>query len=232
MRKLLDSNRIYSIYERLYKAYGPQKWWPGDTSCEIMVGAVLTQNTSWKNVEKAIENLKKSNLLEWQNILDASIDKIGPAIRSSGYYNQKAERLKILAEWALTKGFEVIVEDEKGKIDKLRDSLLSLKGIGPETADSILLYAYEVPVFVVDAYTKRVLERHNILKNISEYEKIRKDFEENLPRDIKVYNEFHALFVRLCKERCLKNQFCDGCPLETDLIDCRNNVNMCLGKSC
>ncbi|MDP8218697.1 MAG: hypothetical protein P9M03_08230 [Candidatus Theseobacter exili] len=228
----MDSNRLYSIYEKLHEAYGSQKWWPGDTSCEIMIGAVLTQNTSWKNVEKAIENLKKNNLLDWQNILSAPIDKIGAAIRSSGYYNQKSERLKILAEWALTIGFGVIVEDEKSKIDKLRDSLLALKGIGPETADSILLYAYEVPVFVVDAYTKRVLNRHNIFKNVTEYEEIRKYFEENLPRDIKVYNEFHALFVKLCKEKCLKKQFCDGCPLETDLIDCRNNADICLEKSC
>jgi len=190
MRKLLE------IYEKLLRSFGEQGWWPADSRLEVVVGAVLTQNTNWKNVEKAIENLKEEELLSWERLLKVSEEKLAEVIRPAGFYRLKAKRLK-----------EVLRYLSKVRRPK-REDLLKVNGVGEETADSILLYAYDTPTFVVDAYTRRIMERvMGIEGNLKEF------FESNLPKDLKLFKEFHALLVELGKRFCKKEPSCDGCPL-------------------
>lgn len=204
-------NKIYKIYKILYKRFGPQHWWPGETPFEVMVGAILTQNTAWKNVEKAINNLKKRNLLSPDGIYNISIEKIAEIIKPSGFFNIKAKRLKSFISF-FVEIYGGDIEKMKGD-NNIREKLLSISGIGKETADSILLYALEIPVFVVDAYTKRVFSRHNIIKGDASYDEIQSAFKDALPEDVQIYNEYHALIVRLAKEYCRKKPLCDNCPL-------------------
>ncbi len=203
------------IYSTLLGHFGPQKWWPGDTAFEVMVGAVLTQNTNWSNVSKAITNLKNDNLLSFQSLDCLPEHLLAEKIRSSGYYNLKAKRLKNLL--ALIR-----CEAPDGDLDLLfsadtevlREKLLSVKGIGPETADSILLYAAHKPVFVVDAYTYRILTRHGLIGEETDYHEMQSLFMDNLENDVQLFNEYHALIVRVGKEFCKKsNPKCDKCPL-------------------
>jgi endonuclease-3 related protein len=212
-------NKILKIYKLLYDEYKPQGWWPilmsneseeyatlyhpndfsypknRDQRFEISIGAILTQNTAWKNVEKALINLKKQDLLNCKGILRVNEEKLKELIRPSGYYNQKAERLKIFADWF-----------SKLKNIPQRNELLSLKGIGPETADSILLYAFKIPSFVVDAYTKRIFYALKLIKKDSRYEEVKHLFEHNIPRDFKLYQEYHALLVEHAKRFYLKKK--------------------------
>ena len=204
---------IRKIYDTLYETYGEQKWWPHDTVLEVAIGAILTQNTAWRNVEKAINNLKREGLLDGKKLLSVSDDKLKELIRPAGFYNQKAERLKSFLKYLYKKGgcLKKINDDTK----KIRNELLQIKGIGKETADSILLYAMDRPVFVVDAYTRRVLKRHNIIKEKADYETIQSLFEQNLPKDVSLYKEYHALLVKLGKEHCRsRNPQCGTCPLK------------------
>ncbi|MFB0509923.1 MAG: endonuclease III domain-containing protein [bacterium] len=201
------------IYQKLYSHYGPQSWWPGDTPFEIIVGAVLTQNTAWRNVEKAIENLKRERLLSPRKLFQQPVAKLAKLIRPSGFYNIKAKRLHKLLEFLNQKYQGSLSRMSKVPTAILRNKLLSVKGIGEETADSILLYALSRPVFVVDAYTRRVFSRHNFFPFKNKYSEIQEFFELNLPKDIKIYNEYHALIVRLSKEYCRKNPNCSNCPL-------------------
>ncbi len=210
-------SKIKKFYEKLLKKYGPQGWWPlldckgcnptktgsiqgyhpGDYSYpknenqkfEICIGAILTQNTSWPQVEKALINLKKINTINPEKIKNIEIEKLCSAIKPAGYFNQKAKKLKIFSEFFI---------NLKGRVPK-RDELLKIWGIGPETADSILLYAYKFPSFVVDAYTKRVLEELKFIKKNEIYENIKKLFQDNLPKDFKLYQEYHALIVEHAK---------------------------------
>ncbi len=206
---------IFNLYQKLYSYFGPQHWWPAKTPFEVMVGAVLTQNTSWQNVEKAIANLKKNKLLEPHTLHRLPKKRLAALIKSAGYYNIKAKRLKNFL------GF--LIKDYSGKLKAmssedtahLRQKLLFVNGIGPETADSMLLYALNKPVFVVDAYTKRILSRHGFIKEGATYEEIQNLFMQNLAKDVKLFNEYHALLVRLGKEFCLKNNpKCQGCPVK------------------
>ncbi|GBE01125.1 endonuclease III [bacterium BMS3Bbin06] len=204
---------IPDIYKRLHTAFGPQHWWPGDGPFEVMVGAILTQNTNWGNVEKAINNLKASGVLDPLSIYKMDNSTLSGLIRPAGYYNIKAERLKAFVGY-FTKGYSGQVgKMEKRKTEVLRKELLDIKGIGPETADSILLYALKRPVFVIDAYTKRVLSRHGILVGKADYNEFQELFHLVLPEDVVLFNEYHALFVRLGKELCRPKPRCDGCPL-------------------
>ncbi len=207
------SQALYQIYKTLYNYYGPQFWWPGDTPFEIIVGAVLTQNTAWRNVEKAINNLKSSKILTLKKLVLLSISELAELIRPSGFYNIKAKRLHNLLESLSHKYQGSYRKMCKATTAKLRADLLSVKGIGQETADSILLYAFSRPVFVVDAYTKRIFSRHKFFSANTEYSKIQSFFINNLPQDIKVYNEYHALIVRLAKDYCRKKPKCLGCLL-------------------
>ena len=205
---------INNIYQRLYSYYGPQNWWPGETPFEILVGAVLTQNTNWSNVVKAINNLKARQMLSFDTLQAAAVEEIAECIRPSGYYNLKAQRLGNL--------LQMIDREYGGELDGLlsdqtsraRDNLLSVKGIGPETADAILLYCGNHPLFVVDAYTHRVFSRHSLVPEECDYNELQELFMDTLHPDPQLYNEYHALIVRVGKEYCKKsNPLCEQCPL-------------------
>ena len=202
------------IYRALYGYYGPQHWWPGDTPLEVMVGAVLTQNTAWSNVEKALENLKQERLLTLKRLHALPLAKLAGLIRPSGYYNIKARRLKHLLEFIQKNYGGVLSRMFADDGESLRTRLLSVNGIGPETADSILLYAAGKPYFVVDAYTKRVLSRHCFVAADADYQKVQRLFMEILPNEEALFNEYHALIVRVGKDFCRKSEPpCGKCPL-------------------
>jgi len=205
--------KLLFIYERLFTHFGPQHWWPGKTPFEVAVGAILTQNTNWQNVERAISNLKGARVLSAEAIRRMPEEELAELIRPSGYFRQKAVRLKIFVDFLYKYYHGGIAAMKKEKLALLREKLLLVKGIGPETADSIILYAVEKPVFVVDTYTKRVLLRHGFIAQKAGYHEIQDLFHKNLHMDQKIYNEYHALFVRLCKEFCRKKASCNGCPL-------------------
>ncbi len=197
----------------LLDAYGPQHWWPGDSPFEIMIGAVLTQHTAWQNVELAIARLRALNLLTPQRLW-ARRRALPALIRSTGYFRQKSRRLLGLISYLMARvqGDSANFRDVPTR--RIRTELLALQGIGPETADAILLYALGRPVFVVDAYTRRVFSRHRFFAQDRPYEEIRARFEKNLPRSPALFNEYHALIVRLGKEACRKHEpLCHRCPL-------------------
>ena len=205
---------LLKIYNSLYNYFGPLKWWPGDTPFEIMVGAILTQNTSWSNVEKALDNLKKENLLEPRKLYYLHQEELAQLIKPSGYYNIKARRLKNFINLFIN-DFEGSAEKMfSGDSGELRKKLLNVNGIGPETADSILLYAGKKPFFVVDAYTKRVFSRHKLISKDSTYYQIQEFFNQNLDGNVELFNEFHAQIVMLGKTICSsKNPDCAKCPI-------------------
>lgn len=210
---MTSKQRLLNIFESLLLTFGKRHWWPGETELEIIVGAILTQNTSWRNVEKAIANMKANNLLDFDALRSIDNRELGNIIKSSGFYNQKAIRLKLF--------LQVIHDLFNGSIDNLknydtlhlRKMMLSVNGIGPETADSILLYALNRPVFVVDAYTKRFLHNHNLYEGKGTYDDIQQFFMTNLPHDTYLFNEFHALIVCLCQVYCKKTPECNSCQL-------------------
>jgi endonuclease-3 related protein len=203
------------IHNLLLAAYGRQGWWPGSGRFETVLGAILTQNTNWANVEKALNKLKAANALDADKMHHMDHDTLAQLIRPSGYYNIKARRLKNFLNW--------LYENYDGNLDalanmsvySLREELLSVKGIGRETADSIILYAFDKPVFVIDTYTARVLIRHGLIDQEADYEQLRDLFESSLPADTKLYNEYHALLVQVGKKHCKPKPKCQGCPLES-----------------
>lgn len=209
----MEKGSLKKVFEILLAHFGPQNWWPAETPLEVIVGAVLTQNTSWKNVEKAIDNLKKKDLLDLDRLVNLKEEELAELIKSSGFYNLKARRLKsvlmFLKEHGGVEGLK------KMEVLELRRELLKVPGIGKETADSIILYAFEKPVFVVDSYTKRILARLGFIdREELPYDEVQRIFHETFPGNFKVFNEFHALFVALGKNYCLKRQpKCDLCPL-------------------
>lgn len=214
------SEKLFKIYNAMYEEYGPQHWWPGETPFEVVVGAVLTQNTAWTNVEKAIANLKRRGLLSPERLYSLPHNRLASLIKPSGYYNIKARRLKGLLEFMLNHYKGSLEEMAAVDTGVMREQLLRVNGIGPETADSILLYAFSKPSFVVDAYTKRVLSRHGLIRQDADYHEVQRLFMENLPADASLFNEYHALFVKIGKERCRKRMpLCEGCALEKFLID-------------
>jgi endonuclease-3 related protein len=206
---------VLELYERLFEAFGPLHWWPAESRFEVIMGAVLTQNTAWRNVEKGIAALKARDLLSPEAMYNIPLNKLAALIRPCGYYNIKAERLKSFVMF-LYKGYEGDLDKLLGiELITLRKELLSVKGIGPETADSIILYAAQKPSFVVDAYTQRVLYRHHLIPNDVSYDMIQNFFMDRLPRDVQLYNEYHALLVHLGKSFCSKTRpKCVQCPLE------------------
>ncbi len=206
--------RILGIYEKLYGSFGPQGWWPADTPFEVVIGAILTQNTSWQNVERAIANLKKKKALSFKKIYAMNESVLGSYIRPAGYYNIKARRIKNFLSF-LKKNYggdlkKMLTEP----VGVLRPKLLSVNGIGPETADSILLYALGKPVFVVDAYTKRIFSRHKLAKPDIDYHSMQALFMDNLSKDAQLFNEYHALLVKVGKDFCKKPKArCKECPV-------------------
>ena len=206
--------KLKSIYCKLYSNFGPQAWWPADSAFEVMVGAILTQNTNWSNVEKAIANLKKEKVLAPKEIYNLADKKLARLIRPAGYYNLKTKRLKEFLRFFVHNYGASLKKISEIKLHVLRKELLAVNGIGPETADSILLYALNKPIFVIDAYTKRILWRHKLLKEGASYDDAQKLFMLNLEKDAKLFNEYHALLVALGKNYCLKSKpNCSACPL-------------------
>jgi len=189
-------NKILNLYDGLYRKYGPQRWWPAQSQYEVLIGAILTQSTAWSNVEKAITNLKTANALNPNIIIDMPINQLKQLIRPSGFYNQKAERLRFITDWYSKNS------GNAGSMDRmeLREQLLEIKGIGRETADSIALYGFNKPIFVVDAYTRRFCSHHNLLKQ-GDYDEYRLLFEDALGLKTKVFNEYHALIVAWGKDK-------------------------------
>jgi endonuclease III related protein len=205
---------LNELYQKLWEAYGPQGWWPGDTPFEMAVGAILTQNTNWGNVARAIAALKDQDLLEPQVLQAVPETELARLIRSSGYYNIKARRLKNFLDFMGSHYQHSMTHLAADDLADLRPALLSVKGIGPETADSILLYALAKPTFVVDAYTFRILSRHGLIPEVCSYEELRQLFMEHLPPQVDLYKEYHALLVRLGKEQCRPQPRCASCPVE------------------
>lgn len=213
---------LWSVYEALLQAYGPQGWWPADSRFEVCVGAVLTQNAAWGNVEQAIAGLRRAGRLSLDGVLDCPPERLGELIRPSGYFNVKARRLRNLCD------FLVAVGGLDGlaamPLAQQRACLLAVNGIGPETADDMLLYALDQPVFVIDAYTRRLVRRLGLASGDEPYEALRSGFERGLAArvggspgdDVAVFNEYHALIVRHAKQACRKRAACGGCVLRTD----------------
>jgi len=207
------NEKLMEIYNLLYEAFGPQHWWPGETQIEIAVGAILTQNTSWSNVKKAIINLQNADCLSAEKLYELPNERLAELIKPAGYYNIKTKRLKNFINWYMEQysGDFTLLEDVS--TNRLREELLSINGVGRETADSILLYALERPVFVIDAYTNRIMQRHHISAPDADYEQLKYLFESNLLEDVPLYNEFHALIVRAGYLYCKPKPKCEQCPL-------------------
>ncbi|GBE17482.1 endonuclease III [archaeon BMS3Abin16] len=216
----MKQNNLEQVYKRLFEAFGAQNWWPGETQLEVIVGAVLTQNTAWQNVKRAIVNLKGAGVLSLNGLIDVGSDGLAELIRPSGYFNVKAKRLKAVVNFLSGSGG--IKGLETAPTVELRRMLLDVNGVGEETADSILLYAFNRPVFVVDAYTKRIFSRLGLLDSGAGYAVVQEFFENSLPSDVNLYNEYHALIVRLGKDFCKKTRpQCLNCPLN-DLCEFQN----------
>lgn len=206
--------QLREFYQALFDRFGPQHWWPGETRFEIMVGAILTQNTNWSNVAKAIANLQAAGCLEPDRLHALALTEIEPLIRPAGYFRLKAKRLRNLTQW-LADGYDSDLQRlDDVDTQRLREELLGISGIGPETADSILLYALGRPVFVVDTYTARVTVRHGLIEPELTYETLQELFTANLEPDVQLFNEFHALLVHVGKDFCKPKPKCAGCPLE------------------
>lgn len=202
---------IRKVYQQLAKAYGPQNWWPAEDRFEVMVGAILTQNTNWTNVERALDGLRQADCVSPEDIRLCPDDQLALCIRPSGYFNVKAKRLKAFCSWFLAEGgLEVL---DTYETIQLRQKLLSVYGIGPETADDILLYAFDRPVFVVDAYTRRIFSRLGQVEADIGYEPLRAFFEQGLEENVSLFNEYHALIVRHGKEVCRPKPLCTECVL-------------------
>ena len=202
------------IYQRLYDVYGPQKWWPAKSPFEVIVGAILVQNTAWNNAQLAIEKLREADLLTADRLYNVPVEELEKLIRSAGYYRMKARRLRNVLDY--------LHENYSGSVERfldvdtetLRCELLSINGIGPETADSVLLYAAMRPVFVVDAYTNRVFKRHRWIDYDAGYDDIQSYFHSHLEASAPLYNEYHALIVKIGHLHCRKTPQCEQCPLE------------------
>jgi len=207
--------KLNGFFQKLYSSFGRQYWWPADSPFEVMVGAILTQNTSWANAEKAILFLKKKKLLAPEKIFKMPLKKLALLIKSAGYYNIKARRLKNFLQFYFDNYNFNLEKISQVDLLSLRRQLLTVNGIGQETADSILLYALNKPVFVVDSYTKRILSRHRVVKEGADYLEVQDIFMRNLKNKVRIFNEYHALLVKLGKDYCLKkNPKCGECPLD------------------
>jgi endonuclease III related protein len=209
--------RLLGLYAALYGHFGPQRWWPGRSRFEIVAGAVLTQHTAWSGVERALANLRAARRLEPRRLAGLGPGRLGRLIRPAGTYRIKARRLLALSRFLLRRCGGRLERLRRDPLEALRAGLLAVPGVGPETADSILLYGAGRPVFVVDAYARRVLTRHRIMLPGIGYEELRARLESHLPRDPRLFNEYHALLVAVGKRHCRALPRCAGCPLRADL---------------
>lgn len=221
------TRKLNDIYNSLLGKFGDQNWWPGESKEEIIIGAILTQNTNWKNVEKSINNLKANNLINFYNITKINTEKLAQIIRTSGYYNQKAKRLKLVTEFFNKNPLSIL---ENCLTEELREKLISVNGIGAETADSILLYAFNRTTFVIDAYTKRIFNRLGFWNEKISYKDAQDFFMNNLSPsdgsasggDVNLFNEYHALLVKFGKDICKKIPLCNKCPLKSECVSDTN----------
>lgn len=205
---------LVDVYDRLYSRFGPQHWWPADTPFEVIVGAILTQSVSWRNVAGAIDCLERADLLDPRSMRDIGEEAIALLVRSTGYYRQKAKKLKSFLEYLWSAHGGDLDAMFRTPLDDLREDLLGVWGLGPETVDSIMLYAGNMPTFVVDAYTVRTMTRLGFVKPGTPYDGVRNMFMSGLPKDPRMYNEYHALLVHLGKHFCGKRKpRCGDCPL-------------------
>jgi endonuclease-3 related protein len=210
-------SRLLRLHTALYARYGPQDWWPARSRFEVAVGAILTQHTAWAGVARAIGNLRAARRLAPERLRKAPLPVLGRLIRPAGTWRLKSRRLRALAVFFLERAGGRVERLRRAPLETLRSQLLEVRGIGPETADAILLYALGRPVFVADAYTRRVLSRHRIVPGDIGYEALRRRLETNLPGDPALFNELHALLVAVAKSHCRARPRCDGCPLRFDL---------------
>jgi endonuclease-3 related protein len=204
-------DELLTVFDQLLQCYGHQNWWPADSAFEVMVGAILTQNTAWNNVERAIQNLEDAGVLSLRHLPTLPKEQLAELIRPAGYFNVKAERLLNYCSFLVQSGGEDALREMQ--TDALRQALLSVNGVGPETADDMLLYAFERPVFVIDAYTRRIFSRLGLAQGDEDYEEMRAGFEAALGPDVRCYNEYHALLVRHAKEACGRKPHCARCCL-------------------
>ncbi len=204
---------MMDAFDRMLRHFGPRGWWPGETPFEVMIGAILTQNTNWKNVERAIANLKSAGVLDPHAMLSLEPSILAELIRPAGYFRIKTGRLRSFLTYFVECYDGSVPRMAARPLDELRPELLAVKGIGPETADSILLYALKKPVFVIDAYTKRILSRHGLCSEDDGYSELQEFFMDRLCSDIPLYNEYHALIVEVGKKFCRTTPMCEGCPL-------------------
>lgn len=214
---LITQEKLLSIYECLLNMYGRQQWWPADSAFEVMVGAILTQNTNWSNVEKALALLKEQINLTPEALLSLSTPDLEICLKPSGYFRIKTQRLQNYCRWYLERGSYQGLDELS--TSELRERLLKVQGIGPETADDILLYAFNRPVFVIDAYTRRLLQRLDLIQGQEKYEDCRQLFETQLPKNVDLYKQYHALIVIHAKQHCRKTKpVCHACQLAQDCL--------------
>ncbi len=220
----VSGSRLGVIFDQLSTHHGAQHWWPAETAFEVMLGAILTQNTAWPNVERALDNLRAADCLDPASIVACGAEQLATWLRPSGYFNIKAKRVKAFCDWYQQRGgYDSL---DQLDTDRLRQALLGVYGIGPETADDILLYAFARPVFVIDAYTRRIFSRLGLLDESAGYEQLRTLFEQALPTNVSMYNEFHALIVSHAKEVCTVKPRCDRCVLASE-CPCAATVDEC-----
>ncbi len=210
----MSTRNVYQEgFDRLLARFGPRGWWPGQTPFEVMVGAILTQNTNWLNASRAIENLKRERILHPKKLLALHPATLASLIRPAGYFRVKTRRLRSFLKCFVERYDGNAKRMAERPLEELRPELLAVSGIGPETADSILLYALGKPVFVIDAYTKRILVRHGLCAEEDDYHALQDLFQDGLPEDVPLYNEYHALIVETGKDFCRPKPRCDECPL-------------------
>lgn len=214
---------LEAFYEELLRQFGPQRWWPARTRLEVILGAILTQNTTWQNAARAISSLRDAGLLRWPRLRQASVSQLESCVRPAGYFRQKARAIHAFVEWLSTTHHGSLDMLFRQPPQRARAQLLALRGLGPETADAILLYAGKLPFFVADTYTRRILARHNLISPEDSYAATQEFLQQYLPPDEGLYNEFHALLVETGKRHCKRKAAqCQGCPLEPFLPVNRN----------
>lgn len=204
---------IREMFDLLLSSYGPQHWWPAPTPTEVIIGAILTQNTAWKNVERALDNLRAADLLDFAKIHNVPDDRLAQLIRPSGTYRVKVRRIRAFVDYLMEHHDGNLESVGTGQLNDVRDRLLAIHGIGPETADAILLYAFDRPTFVVDAYTQRVLRRHFLIEGRTTYGHVQRLFHTSLAEEVEMFNEYHALIVKVAKTHCRTRATCKDCPL-------------------
>ena len=218
----MKNKKLSDIYKVLKRHFGPQYWWPADSPFEVIVGAILTQNTAWHNVEKAVSNIKSAGLLRSPRaLLRIGRKKLSTLIKPAGFHNLKSKRLTNFLDFLSSNYNSDLNRLSNIQTPELRAQLLNINGIGPETCDSILLYAFGRPVFVIDAYTKRVFSRLGLTKETDDYCHLQAFFMSGLPKNTKLFNEYHALIVKLAKEFCRKKRRCVGCPVKSRYLACK-----------